>query len=695
MLLACYTKPGALSNRTKLTPHALMSCLRRSKRTLLQVTGRAFLGDTYPGGVATAPVRGLKRLDLPDCPRLDPSAVEWIAAGCTDLRSLVVSGCISTRPEGVELLAASHPDLVRLGVAGCEGLGRSTALAFVAERSGSYLRHLDISDNPETTAADVGKLLRSCRRLESVNLSGLTKVDRSSFHDLGGGRPHTLENGEILADRNNQNFSGEVNGATGWKKDGTKTRAHRPPVLPHLRVVRMLRLPSLDDASLVLVADACPSLEELLVSDSPKVTGACLTPMATLCPLLRSLGLNRCSAASDEASVAHTCRLLPALENLSLGVDLEDNGNCGRNLTGSGHPGSGSTQGSRGGQASNSRASSKRAPYGDVLDASSASCASSVTVTGGRSRDTDSGHPPFTGTMLFTAASSSCTRLQTLGLEGHKHVSFSTGECPPGAFLSLTELRLAGCAGVDDDGLVVVLEACPRIRSLSLQGSGVSQEGLERSVSSLRLSFVDVIPPTSIPCPVTAGQSRSTPSSSQRTATCLERKPPGQQQQQQQHRLDIDMLLPVQRKHEPVIASHSTSMQTVKVKPGTAEGASTGTFTATGTDVQFSSSSNSREGKRGVMVSEHVMATGLRPAMHHQLHLAAEALLARFDEEQRALETLGRALRHFRDRRAGALMSSARAICRSMLAYRFKTSSGQPDKVIQLGLHAKRLVTSV
>eukprot|EP00903_Cladosiphon_okamuranus_P017842 g16420.t1 len=554
-----------------------------------EVTGRAFLGDTYPGGVATAPVRGLKRLDLPDCPRLNPSAVEWIAAGCTDLHSLVVSGCISTRPEGVELLAASHPDLLRLGVAGCEGLGRSTALAFVAQRSGSYLRYLDISDNPCTAAADVGKLLRSCRRLETVDLSGLTKVDHSSFQGLGGGRPYTLPNGQIITDRNNSNFSGGGSGETGGEKGGTTARAHGPPGLPHLRVVRMLRLPGLDDASLVLFADACPGLEELLLSDSPKVTGASLTPVATLCPLLRSLGLDRCSAASDEASIADTCRLLPALESLGLGIDRDHNGNCDQNLTGSGHPDDGSTRGSGGGQASNSHASSRRAPYGGVLDASSASCASSV--TGNRSHNTCSDHPPFTGKMLLAAASSSCTRLQTLGLEGHKHVSFSSGQCPPGAFPSLTELRLAGCAGVDDGGLVVVLEACPR----------------------------------------------------------------------------------------------GSSINTVVVKPGTTEGASTGTITVIGTGIQFSSSScsssNHGGSKRGVMVSERAMATGLRPAMHHQLHLAAAAVFSRFDKEQRALETLGRSLRHFRDRRAGILMSSARAICRSMLAYRFRTSNGQPDKV--------------
>ena len=648
-----------MSFRTRLPCNrtCLLSC------ALSQVTGRAFLGGTYPGGVATAPVRGLKRLDLPNCPRLHPSAVEWIAAGCTDLRSLVVSGCTSTRPEGVELLAASHPDLLRLGVAGCEGLGRSTALAFVAERSGSYLRYLDISDNPATAAADVGKILRSCGRLESIDLSGLTKVDRSSFFGLAGGsgRSHTLTNSQTTAGRtgNNITFSGEAGG--GAKKgevDGTSAGKHGTPGLAHLRVVRMLRLPSLDDASLVLLADACPALEELRVSDSPKVTGACLATLAALCPLLRSLGLDRCSAASDEASVADTCRRLPALENLGLGVAPDDDTGYGRKLEGAWHNGSAhgkNTRGSGGGEPRNTRASSRRAPYGGVLDASSSCSASSA---GDRSRDPGSGHPRFTGETLLAAAFSSCTRLQTLGLEGQKHVSFSSGHCPPGALPCLTELRLAGCAGVDDAGLAALLEACPRVRSLTLQGSAVSQEGLERSVSALRLPFVEVLPPMLIHSPSRAGESRSTASSSQRT-------PPGQ-----------EPLL--QRRHHPDTAECSLLVQTVTVTPDTAE--VTSTVTTAATEFQISSNS-SGGGKRSGAVGERAMATGLRPAMHHQLHLAAAAVLSRFDEEQRALETLGRALRHFRDRRAAILMASARVICRGMLAYRFRTNNGQPDKV--------------
>lgn len=646
----------------------------------LQVTGRAFLGEIFAGGVATAPVRGLKRLDLPNCPRLDKSAVEWIAAGCTDLRSLVVSGCVSTKPEGVELLAASHPDLFRLGFAGCKGLGRSTALAFVAERCGSCLRHLNISDNPAMAAADVGRLLRSCGRLESVDLSGLTKLDRSSFRGLGGGRRHTPANGRTTAPaqnpRSNQTFSADGIGGSGGEKDGI-------PGLPHLRVVRMLRLPSLDDASLVLLADACPGLEELLVSDSRRVTGACLTPLAILCPFLRSLGLDRCSAASDEASLADTCRRLPGLENLGLGVALE--GRTGSSHTCNGH--GGRSRGSDG-QQSDSHASSRRAPYGGILDVSFSSSSSSV--TGGRSHDTDGGHQPFTGETLLAAASSSCAQLQTLGLEGHNHVSVSSGQCPPVAFPCLTELRLAGCAGVDDAGLLVLLEACPRVRSLSLAGSGVSQDGLARSVASLNLPFVELLPPLLIPSPVKAGESGSTASSSpsrraRTIATRLGRNPPGQQQALMEGQRALDIVMPrsvpqpqplLQRKHHLDTAASISSMQTMR--SGTAGGASTGSTTAT--DFQFSGKSTGGSSK-GAVVGERAMATGLRPAMHHQLHLAAAALLSRFDQEQRALETLGRALRHFRDKRTGILMASARAICRGMLAYRFRTNDGQPDKV--------------
>ncbi len=666
-----------------------------------QVTGRAFLGETYAGGVATAPVRGLKRLDLPDCPRLDESAVEWIAAGCTDLRSLVVSGCVSTKPEGVELLAASRGDLLRLSVAGCLELGRSTALAFVAERSGGYLRHLDISDIPATAAAVVGKLLKSCGRLEFIDLSGLTKVDRSSFRDLGGGRPpHTK--GQPGSDPNpSEDFTGVVAGEGGKDspESGIPVLLRAPaPALPFLRVARMIRLPSLDDTSVVLFANACPRLEEFRVSDSPMVTGACLAPLSSLCPLLRSLGLDRCRAASDEASLAATCRSLPGLENLAVGVAVEagkGRATDASHVPGRGHgergAGSASVRGRGGFGAGHGDA--RRAPYGGVLDTSSLASISSPSAIEERAlslaSDPTVGGTSFTGEALLAAAAFSCSRLTTLGMEGHKRVIVSPGQCSPGAFPCLTELRLEGCTGVDDIGLLELLKACPRVRSLSLAGSGVSQDGLARSISSVQLSFVELLSPSKPASQARAGESRSATSSSHRPRGVA--TPPRQKNELpgHGHQRDpsLDALVPPTLPQPPPmsIPSSSSSMVTVRQQPGFAKAASTrGANT-----VDYNSSSSQMSLRLGVQraVSERAMATGIRPAMHHKLHLAAAAVRARFDEEQRALETLGRALRHFRDRRSAILISSARAICRGMLAYRFRTNDGQPDKVIRLRFH--------
>ena len=651
-----------------------------------QVTGRAFLGETYAGGVATAPVRSLKRLDLPDCPQLDQSAVEWIAAGCTALRSLVVSGCVFTKPEGVELLAANRGDLLRLSVAGCLELGRSTALAFVAERSGSYLRHLDISDIPAMAAAVVGKLLKSCGRLEFIDLSGLTNVDRSSFRGLGGGRSLDAKN-HNSEPKPSVDFGGVVAGEEGSAKSEMPA-VPAVPTLPFLRVARMIRLPSLDDASVVHFANACPRLEEFLMSDSPMVTGACLAPLASLCPLLRSLGLDRCRAASDEASLAATCRSLPGLENLAVGVTVErgERETQSRTQADSSHtPGRG--HGKRGSSGARGRGGghARRAPYGGVLDASSLSSASSPSSVIGESclrSDPASDINLFTGEALLAAAACSCSRLTTLGIEGHKRVTVSPGQCSPGAFPCLTELRLEGCVGVDDRGLLELLKACPRVRSLSLEGSGVSQDGLARSISSVQLSFVELLPPSKTASPGRAGESRSATSSSHRTrggATLPRRRLPGHEEV---HRLD-DAAVPSSLPQPPSMSSSSSSMVTVR-PAGFAKAAST--RGATTTDSKSSSSRDSSI-RLGMAVGDGRMATGLKPASHHQLCLTTAAMCARFDEENRALETLGRALRHFRDRRLAILTSSARAICRGMLAYRFRTFDGQPDKVQHYRLH--------
>lgn len=685
-----------------------------------QITGSAFLGGTFAGGVvATAPVRCLERLELPDCRRLNQSALEWIAAGCTDLRSLNISGCALTKPEGIELLAASQPNLLQLGVAGCVELGGSTALSFVAERSGRCLRHLDISDIPAAGAAVVGKFLRNCGRLESINLSGLPNVNSSCFRGLGDqGRFQELENGTHLGGRAASYPRRQVNQSDVTKRSPAEggcahagersdfwDGAHRTPALPHLREARMLRLPSLDDVGIVRLANACPGLEDFMVSDSPLVTGACLAPLAFLCPRLRSLGLDRCGAASDEVALATACEGLPGLESLGIGVAVEKEKRRGRSSFHADNPGGGHTGSSGkssrgiGGQHSNFRVSSGRAPYGGggcadrVLDPPLPSSLPQSAAKG--IRPLDNGHtvmPPFTGPIFLAAASRHCTRLTTLGLEGHESLTFSSEHSPAGAFPCLTELRLVGCAAVNDAGLLVLLGACPRVSSLSLSGSGVSHEALMgHASSSPNLSFVEVLPPVPAASPAkSSGDSRSTDSSSRLARTAgLPRKiavaPPSppltpEEGQQQPGPLETDQapMVPVTR--GPGGAATISTNVTTPVAEGPGKG---GCSTS-------SNASSLAVGRDGFVDSTPMMATGLRPTPHHKLHTAAAAVLTRFKEEQRALEILGRALRKFRDRRSEILASKARVICRGMLAYRFRTSDNQPDKVRSNNKHRRR-----
>lgn len=626
----------------------------------------------FAGGVATAPVRGLKLLELPGCQQLHPSAIEWIAAGCSDLRSLVVSGCMSTNPEGVELLATSRPDLLRLGLAGCVGLGGSTALSFVADRSGRYLQHLDISDIPATAASVVGKFLRNCGKLEFVDLSGLVKVDESSFRGLGGGDGTSVDDdgGTSVADprgrtdQTKHNSSTDMSTNPAREPNGKGSMPCGAPAMPHLRAARMLRLPGLDNASVVRFANACPSLEELLLSDSRMVTGACLAPLASLCPLLRSLGLDRCSAASDEPALADACRRLPGLERLAVAMGY---GNRNRFMTDADYPGNsghaggdGRSRGS-GGQHNTPHAPSRRAPYGGLLDCS----VSSSTVFSSSAAGTRTMHGSnlaFTGGVLLEAASRHCPRLTTLGLEGHEQLKFSSEHSPAEAFPCLTELRLVGCTAVNDTGLVALLKACPRVRSLSLVGSGVTQDALvKHSASSAMVSqsFAEVLPPVPFSSALAGGDSRFTATSSRRTRTAESTGSPAQFVT-----APPTPPLPKQGYRQLQTMESSTSMQQASDLAG-------GRCTS-------SSQSKHRVGQEN---GGSALATGLRPAPHHKLHLTAAAVVSRFDEEQRALETLGRALRHFRDRRARVLMSSARKICRRMLAYRFKSNTGQPDKV--------------
>lgn len=599
---------------------------RRLPLSTQQVTGRAFLGQQLAGGLATAPVRGLKRLELTNCRSLEGSAVEWIAAGCTCLDALIVSGCSSTTPEGIELLAGTPPALSHLGISGCVRMGHS-ALTFVAER-GQNLQHLDISDIPSTTAGVVGKFLRHCGRLESIDVSGLTRVDRSSFRDLGEG--DTISTSNALSDPHVMEQSRSLGGDThpsSTAAEGAVSELVRGARLPHLLVARMLRLPKLDDSSVIRFATACPHLEELLLSDSPLVTGACLVPLSSLCPLLRSLGLDRCSAASDEPALAAALRYLPGLEHLgaarkghgspSLRLNSGTEGRVGQNLRG-------------------------RAPFGgaDFVDF--------INDGVGVENSTYRGGAPVSGVTLLTEASRWCTQLTTLGLEGHECLTFASDHAPPGAFPCLTELRLSACSAVDDTGLVVLLKACPRVRTLKLAGSGVSQIALVEAAT--QLPFVDVLPSPHVGKP---------PASSSTSRQRCRTHP------------------------ETPTTSVSSGVFPPKVSPPpppSSEAPARAVKAILRTAVEKPGSKPSSTASRVDPIKVQG-AVGLRPTVHCGPPLAALAMFARFEEEKVALKRLVRALRLHRDRRNEERKAAGRRIHRAMAAYRFRTSCGHPDQV--------------
>lgn len=576
--------------------------------------------------MATAPARGLKRLELADCRRLETSALEWIAAGCTCLNSIVISGCTRATPEAAELLAATPPLLVRLGVAGCVGLGGSV-LTFVAER-GRGLEHLDISDIPATTAGVVNNFLRNCPRLVSINISGLAAVNSLSFRGLGGGNFFAGDEAPICS----RNFE-QSRDSTGNKTPSNEQawRCRDAPELPRLRVARMLRLPGLDDASVIRFATACPKLEEILLSDSPKVTGACLVPLSSLCPLLRSLGLDRCGAASDEPALASALQGLSSLQNLQVACD------------GHGRVESRSARHSKGCMHESNLA--ERAPFnGESVRRSINYVESSTTRTD---------LPPFTGAALLLTASRCCAELSTLGLEGHGQLTFTADHAPPGAFLSLTELRLSACGAVNDKGLLVLLKACPRVRTLSLTGSGVSQDALLR-MSSVHRSFVEILPP--------APSSVSLTSNSHKTIPAHVEIPPALIRESNLPVTSCKPLLPPS--HIPIVNISKRSLLVAEPsgsKPGLA--ASVGLIDA-----------KQKLGKASG-------ATGLRPAIHCDLYLASDAVFSRLEEERGALAVIVRAFNRFKKTRMKRQVLAGKKICRAMLGHRFKTSNGNPDQV--------------
>lgn len=564
--------------------------------------------------MATAPVRGLRHLNLENCGRLAPSAIEWIAAGCTSLNSLVVSGCFPVAPEGIELLAVTSPTLSCLGVSGCVNLD-GKALSFVAERGGD-LQHLDISDIPATSAEIVGKFLYNCRRLTSVDLSGLPRVDSSSFRALGrrvsGGEGACLDS-HFVTERldNTKHSSNAIRGATAFViVDGAE--------LLYLRVVRMLRLPNLDNDSVIRFANACPHLEEFHLSDSPLVTGACLEPLSSLCPLLRSLGLDRCGASTDETALATALQGLPDLRHL--GIAREHHGNL------LGIPASSVRDHDSSSRGSDSNESVRFSVNDNIHTSLDRAVRMRAAVT---------------GKSLLAAASRWCKQLTSLGLEGQELLSFSPEHAPPRAFPCLKELRLVACTAVDDTGLLVILKACPRVRTLSVEGSGISQDALLEASS--QLSHVHVLPPPS-PNPLVIAD-----------ATELKRwaRP---------------------------ISNETGRSSTYLYPPSSPPYCVTAPAEENSTRLPKEPSKSSPQLSAGSRVWRQG-AVGFRPTMHCDLHLASAAVFSRFEEEDLATKTVVRALRRFARQRFQEREYSNVTLCRAIMRYWFKTHKRHPDQV--------------
>lgn len=632
----------------------------------VQITGLAFLDSELAGGAAMAPVFGLKTLNLPGCQRLLAPAIEWIAAGCTLLQALDVCGCVNTTPEGVELLAASSPALKQLGIKGCVGLG-DAALSFVAS-CGASLQRLEMSDIPQTPAGIVGKFLRNCSSLEYLDISGLTQIDRSSFSGLRSGARGTGQGVLARADDRHLSHLCHDNNVGAFPhrvapQDATNGSSRvlvQPAMvagnggLRHLRVAKMLRLPRLDDVSIVALANASPHLQELLLSDSPLVTGTCLGPLSALCPLLKSLQFNRCRAASDEPAIVGA---LPHLINLQhLGVAHEGWGagavDAGFAVRESSVP-SASTTGN------------SRAPFGggrglgDDGPLHADGCTHGESCTAG----------------VLTALARYCPRLMSLGFEGHAELSFIETHAPPGAFPCLQELRLTDCSGVDDSGLAVLLRACPRVSTLLLERTRVSQKILLQS--SVLLPFVEVF--------------RSVPSSTGESAPSRRTK---------NDSVNV---------HTPAMPNRS--LTTAYPLPSPASVLPRDCFSLRSDCHTASSNSCGGLMARPTMVSttkpkprtaphsgndphvDDARAVGFRPLEHAELHLAAAAVFARFGVEQFAVRRLVRAMRHFRHRRLQRRLAAARRICRALRSYHFMSSKRHPDQVWYCRICPKPLCT--
>jgi hypothetical protein len=257
------------------------------------VMGSALLEQEGSRSV-TSSVRtlGLRSLNLSGCGSLLPQAIEWVAAGCLGLQTVVLADLFElVSSAAVKQLALRCHSLESVSLragGGIDGLEKDTIPALIRSHRSS-LRRVDLSYIKRgVQTSSIISILSSCTALEEIDISGLESMAPGSFQALRG---------------------------------PTEDPASHPS-MTCLRIFTARDAPSFTDDDVISLCANAPGLLELCVSGARGITVCSLKSVVKSCPRLEVLELDTCSIGSregDSEEVARTCAALTStLISLSL-----------------------------------------------------------------------------------------------------------------------------------------------------------------------------------------------------------------------------------------------------------------------------------------------------------------------------------------------------------------------------------------
>ncbi|CAG8662460.1 677_t:CDS:2, partial [Ambispora gerdemannii] len=259
----------------------------------------------------------LREVNFRGCVQLSSLNIRELTPYCPNIQKLDISGCRNIDFAAIDFLLSHLHDLEELNISCLDLKSSQNYYTRTLAKQCKKLKKVNMSWCRCMTARDVETLVKGCKKLTSLKLDGLAKLNESTFVLIGELRHlqvlsldscPTVDDNLIAALF--QSGSSNDNSSTIAATMTTTTYSLSPPPITHLNLSNN---PHLTDIALQDIADFCPTLTHLQLHGCPGFTDSGLINLASKCTELQAIDLEDCNTAVNddvlEAFAAHLVKL--------------------------------------------------------------------------------------------------------------------------------------------------------------------------------------------------------------------------------------------------------------------------------------------------------------------------------------------------------------------------------------------------